>query len=359
MRVKVTGRLTCFVNGERVTDETWLGPGDLVRLGSRYIFEVTLRPTFMSTCRLPERYWPDFGEPDEVGLIGESPWSWELRGRLFALAQESGHTVVFGPSGSGKELVARALHRYSSRALGPWVARNAASIPEPLVSAELFGNVQGYPNAGMPSRKGLVGQADGGVLVLDEFAELSEAAQANLLRVMDNAGSYQRLGDSRDRQTDMRIIALTNRPEDAIKHDVLARFSHRIRLTALASRRQDVGLIARHELQRSGPSSGSPESGVDRDIFERIWGLFTAPLPDNVRGIRRRFTVAYRATHRDDVAEEPPLLPSRDPKSLLEQEVNDALEAYPRSRDAAARALGLKNRYALYRAMRRLGLEDP
>src|SRR5262249_13648433 len=130
-----------------------------------------------------------FGDVDEHGLVGESPAIWELRARIAFIGPRPGHVFIHGESGAGKELVARAIHASSPRAVRPLVARNAATIPEGLIDAELFGNLRNYPHAGMAERPGLIGEADGGTLFLDELAELPVPLQAHLLRVLDG-GEY-------------------------------------------------------------------------------------------------------------------------------------------------------------------------
>jgi two-component system nitrogen regulation response regulator GlnG/two-component system response regulator HydG len=130
------------------------------------------------------------------------------------------------------------------------VARSAATFPEGLVDAELFGSSRNYPNAGMPEREGLIGAAHLGTLFLDEIAELPESAQARLLRVLDQDGEYHRLGESRARRSHFRLIAATNRPFEALKHDLFARFGVRIEVPGLEARAADIPLIARTLLGR-------------------------------------------------------------------------------------------------------------
>jgi two-component system nitrogen regulation response regulator GlnG/two-component system response regulator HydG len=197
-----------------------------------------------------------FGEPDAFGLVGESPAMWELRHRIVAVARQPFHVLVLGPSGAGKELVARAIHARSPRGAAPMVCRNAATIPEGLAAAELFGNLRNYPNPGMLDRPGLIGQAHGTTLFLDEFAELPPALQAHLLRVMDD-GEYQRLGEATMRRADVRIIAATNRPTRDVKHDVLARLKVRIAVPGLQERREDVPLLVAHLLRRQAVADPS------------------------------------------------------------------------------------------------------
>jgi two-component system nitrogen regulation response regulator GlnG/two-component system response regulator HydG len=158
-------------------------------------------------------------------MIGESPAAWDLREQLAAGAVQGAHVLLLGESGAGKELAARALHALSARSAGPFVARNAATIPDSLVDAELFGTAKNYPNSGSPERVGLVGEADGGHLMLDEIGELSDVHQAHLLRLLDRGGEYHRLGESHTRLSDLRLIAATNRYPASLKHDLLARFA--------------------------------------------------------------------------------------------------------------------------------------
>src|SRR5205807_1302663 len=124
--------------------------------------------------------------------------------------------------GCGKELVAQGIHALSSRRARKIVSRNAATFPDTLVDAELFGNAPNYPNQGMPERAGLIGEADGSTLFLDELGELPEALQTRLLRVLDS-GEYQRLGDSRRRSASFRFVAATHRSLEKLREDVAAR----------------------------------------------------------------------------------------------------------------------------------------
>jgi len=195
----------------------------------------------------------------------ESPAAWALRGRLIFVADRKGHVLVHGPSGAGKELVARAVHQCSPRTSKTYISRNAATLPVTLLDAELFGNARNYPNPGMPQRTGLVGEADGGTLFLDEFAELPIEAQAHMLRVLDQ-GEYTRLGEARPRVADIRLLAATNRPleqfvaEGRFRADLYYRLKVlALEMPRLARRGDDVTLLANHFAAATARRFGLPE----------------------------------------------------------------------------------------------------
>lgn len=190
-----------------------------------------------------------FGSADAFGMVGESPAMWELRRIVWQVGHQQAHVLILGASGTGKELVARAIHGVSRHRSREMVSRNAATFPEGLIDAELFGNIKNYPNPGMPERNGLVGQANGSSLFLDEFAELPVPLQSHLLRVMDD-GEYQRLGESTPQHATFRLIAATNRTERHLKHDIRARLKSRIRVPDLNQRREDIPFLIRHLLRR-------------------------------------------------------------------------------------------------------------
>ena len=164
------------------------------------------------------------------------------------MAARREHVLVLGESGTGKELVAQAIHALGPRSGRRLVARSAATVPATLIDAELFGNAPSYPNAGMAERPGLVGEADGSTLFLDEIGELPVELQTHLLRLLDG-GDYQRLGDARRRTADLRVVGATNRPTGQLKADLAARFPLRVHAPGLHERRDDVMLVARHVLR--------------------------------------------------------------------------------------------------------------
>ena len=239
-----------LVYGRREVTHASVAPGEVIELRNELVLlcvhRAPIRPAQTEDLDAPLHA---FGEADAFGMVGESPILWDLRHRIAAVARHHAHVLILGESGSGKELVAGAIHARSARGRRPLVSRNAATIPEGLADAELFGNQRNYPNAGVPERPGLVGEAHQSTLFLDEFAELPQALQAHLLRVLDE-GEYQRLGESTTRRSDLRVIAATNRPESDLKPDVLARLKIRITLPSLNARREDIPLLVTQLLRR-------------------------------------------------------------------------------------------------------------
>ncbi len=142
-------------------------------------------------------------------LIGDSPAMHKLHDLILRAARTDARILVRGESGSGKELVASALHRQSSRAEGPFVKINCAAIPEHLIEDELFGHAKGAFTDARAAKPGLFEEAHGGTLFLDEIGDMSYPLQARLLRVLED-GRVRRLGDTRDREVDVRVIAATH-----------------------------------------------------------------------------------------------------------------------------------------------------
>ncbi len=308
-----------------------------------------------------------FGAADPFGIVGESLAAWELRNALAIAAHSPHHVLIRGPSGAGKELAARAIHGLSSRANKPIVARSAATFPAGLVDAELFGNAKNYPHAGSPERPGLIGEADGTTLFLDEIGELPEDLQARLLRVLDRAGEYQRLGESRVRHSDLRVVAATNRPLDSLKHDVLARFGARVEIPPLGERREDVPILVRSLLarfERDAPEVASRffkdgHAALDPRLME---ALLRHEYTHHLRELERLLWLAVSTSREDFIALTPEVtaelrVVEKDAPAAEQGEaaIRAALAAHGVSE--AARKLGLPSRYALYRLMKKYGIE--
>lgn len=249
IRVDNVGKRTLRVNGQPVKSAI-VAAGDTLLLEHTALFLIERRPLLLPRS---QHYAPGgfaFGAPDPHGLVGESPLAWRLRDQLAAAAAADAHLLLFGETGAGKEVAARVVHELSLRNRGPLIARNAATMPSTLLDAELFGNAKNYPNTTSPERVGLVGAAHNGHLLLDEIGELPEAHQAHLLRVLDGGGEYHRLGESKARVSNFRLIAATNREPTRLKHDFLARFQHRVEVAGLNERRSDIPLLVRELVRR-------------------------------------------------------------------------------------------------------------
>jgi len=362
-------------------------PGDLLQLGRQLSFYCTTRPAWFPALPGDPALHP-FGGRDPFGIVGESEAAWTLRMQLTLVARRQEHVLVRGDSGTGKELVAHAIHTCSARAGRPLVARNAATIPPGIADAELFGNTRNYPNAGMPERVGLVGEADGGTLFLDEFAELSHEVQAHLLRVLDG-GEYHRLGEPRARRSDFRLVAATNRPLSSVKHDVLARMPHRLELTGLPARREDIVLLAIDVARRVARNDSEvarklfPDGELrrlPRFGFDLVRALVTHDYTTHVRELEALlFRVLASGSPASDegfgppstrpIAPSPPrVAPStlppppnaevdHDGAELTRARIQEVLDQHNGVLELAWRALGLSSRHALARLVKKHGVE--
>ncbi|MBK9258684.1 MAG: sigma-54-dependent Fis family transcriptional regulator [Polyangiaceae bacterium] len=374
------GKCALKVNGQYL-DQCSIGPGDLVLLKGQMLFYCTMRPRNMARLQSAEpSATHGFGEADAHGIVGESAVAWQLRDKLAWAGKIEEHTLFLGGSGSGKELCARAVHALSKRANGPFVARNAATIPAGIIDAELFGNVKNYPNPGMPERPGLIGSAHGGTLFLDEVGELSATLQANLLRVLDAGGEYHNLGGATTKHSHFRLLGATNRHPSELKHDFAARLILRIPVPGLDDRREDIPLLIRHSLHRA--RAKSPEA-VAR-FFEAKSGQRSEPnlksnviealmkhsFATNVRELDALLWQAMASSTGDviewsDALREQRLNPPTDERDVVsdneeemvaESKVRAALAHCGGNVAQAAQALGLPTRYVLYRLMKKYGI---
>jgi DNA-binding NtrC family response regulator len=363
LELENAGRCRLLHNGAEVRGGT-VEPGDVLQVGSRLLLLCVRRCAHLA---LPAETYPGhaFGEPDAFGIVGESPVAWKLRQHLAYVASRTGHVLIRGASGTGKELAARAVHGLSRRADRPLVSRNAATIPESIADAELFGNVKDYPNVGTPARPGLFGEAAGTTLFLDEFAELPAAVQPRLLRVLDD-GEYQRLGSSRAMRSDVRVVAATNRTDSALKYDLVARFRFRFGIPDLRERREDIPFLARHLITQL---AGDWPLGAGVSLScEQMTECIRKPYQTNVRELEQllwSFATAKNTSPLDsngdpepDGLEDEPAPPlSGAARSLGRAEIQRALDSHNGLIESAWRALGLKNRHVLTRLMAKHGVE--
>jgi two-component system response regulator HydG len=220
-------------------------------------------------------------------LVGSGEAMRVLQTAIDAVARSSAPVLVTGETGVGKELVARAIHARSARSQGAFIAVNTSAIPQELLEGELFGHARGAFTGAAQSRKGLLTEADGGTLLLDEIGEMSFGLQAKLLRVVQ-FGEVRPLGTDRTHRVDVRIIAATHRDLGALvkagkfRHDLYYRLNVLpVFVPPLRERAEDIPALAEHflaEACRRAPLS--PVRSIGRDAL-RV--LSKAAWPGNVR----------------------------------------------------------------------------
>jgi len=221
-------------------------------------------------------------------IIGKSK-SWrEVLDHVSKVAKTETTVLLTGESGTGKEVVARAIHAASPRSSKPFLAINCAALPEQLLESELFGYERGAFTGALQSRAGKIEQAAGGVLFLDEVAEMSPSVQAKFLRVLQER-EFQRLGGSRVQKADVRVIAATNRDITAalasgqFREDLYYRLKvFEIALPPLRERKDDILLLAESFIQEIGPKAG-PCAGISKEARD---ALLAYSWPGNVRELR-------------------------------------------------------------------------
>lgn len=219
-------------------------------------------------------------------IIGNAPAMQDVFRAIGRLSHSSVTVLITGASGSGKELVARALHQHSPRANKPFIALNMAAIPADLIESELFGHEKGAFTGATQKRQGRFEQAHGGTLFLDEIGDMPLAVQTRLLRVLAE-GQFYPVGSYQPVKVDVRIIAATHQhleqrvSEGAFREDLFHRLNViRLQLPSLAERREDIPQLAQHFLQNAAKELGGAPKRLT-PAAEQV--LQQAPWPGNVR----------------------------------------------------------------------------
>jgi two-component system nitrogen regulation response regulator GlnG len=219
-------------------------------------------------------------------MLGQAPAMQDVFRAIGRLSQSNVTVMITGESGSGKELVARALHKHSPRANGTFVAINTAAIPKDLLESELFGHERGAFTGAQTSRRGRFEQAEGGTLFLDEIGDMPFDLQTRLLRVLSD-GHFYRVGGHSAVKANVRVIAATHQDleqrvkEGAFREDLFHRLNViRLRLPALRERREDVQVLTKHFLLQSAQQLGVEPKRISEQALE-ILGHFN--FPGNVR----------------------------------------------------------------------------
>ncbi|MHB8799207.1 MAG: sigma-54-dependent transcriptional regulator [Thermoanaerobaculia bacterium] len=296
---------------------------------------------------------------DDGEIVTADPAMKELLDLVDRVAPRDVAVLVTGESGAGKELVARRLHARSPRAKGPFVAVNAAALPETLAESELFGAERGAFTGADQSRAGRFEEAAGGTLFLDEVGELPVALQSKLLRVLEER-VVRRLGGSRDLPVDVRLVAATNRDlsreteEGGFRQDLFFRLAVVVvNVPPLRERPDDVPLLARHFAVRLAARHGVPVPSLADDALA---ALSAHAWPGNVRELRNVLERAVVVRGGEPIRAADlglaPAAPSFAPLDRAHREREALLAALRRTggkREEAAKLLGVSVRTLYYR----------
>jgi len=366
----------------REVKEAYLTPGSALTIGS---IELKLRP-------FSERYEPMPSEQDQFGdAVGRSLRMRELFGLCERLAPTDASVLLGGETGTGKDVLARALHQHSRRKAGPLIVVDCGAVVGSLIESELFGHEKGAFTGAVSQRAGAFELAHGGTIFLDEVGELPLDLQPKLLRVLETR-TIRRVGGNKELRVDIRVLSASKRnlplevERGKFREDLFFRLSVvSMDLPSLRERREDIPLLARHLLAKldDGPSRGLPPLRLESGTLE---GLMSHDWPGNVRELRNvleRALYLSRAQGRDELllaalpsAQGPsaqaqafaseanfePGLSYREQRARFEESFESAYVAWLLGRhegnvSAAAREADMDRKY-LYKLAKKHGLKD-
>jgi DNA-binding NtrC family response regulator len=316
-------------------------------------------------------------EYDHYGIVGRSRAIEDIVRRAATVAQSRSTVLITGETGTGKELVARAIHDQSAQRQMPIVKVNCAALPETLIESELFGHVKGAFTGAVSTKRGRFALADGGTIFLDEIGAVALPVQPKLLRVLQER-EFEPLGSERTVKVDVRVIAATNRnlaqlvAEGRFQEDLYYRLNViPIAMPPLRDRREDIPVLVEHFVRRHATRAGKRVDGVAPDAMAMLTDL---PWPGNVRELENTIERAVVFTNqpilqaRDvvligSVAPAASALPSLNLKQNLEwaerETVRRALESNRGVKKDAAEAMGISQRaISYYLAKHRLSADD-
>jgi len=305
-------------------------------------------------------------------IVGRHPRIKEILSFLPDIAESESPVLIEGPTGSGKELIARAIHNLSPRKEGPFIAVNCAALPDTLLESELFGYAKGAFTGAVRNKPGRFLLANGGTIFLDEISSTSLAFQADLLRVLEK-GEFTPLGETKTMKADFRVVAATNLVlkklvrEEKFRDDLYYRLNVvRIALPSLRERKDDIPLLVNHFIRKFNILKGKTIQDVTPEVLSF---LVDYPFPGNIRELENIIEFAFvkckgpviEMSHlpQDLWAEESEKTNDLPGRELLEaQKIRAVLTRCPNRRDEAARALGM-SRATLWRKMKKYGIGLP
>jgi len=304
-------------------------------------------------------------------IVGKHPRIREILSALPDMAESESPILIYGPTGSGKEIIARAIHHLSPRKDGPFIALNCAALPDTLLESELFGYARGAFTGAAKDKSGRFYLANKGTLFLDEIGDTSTKFQADLLRVLED-GEFTPLGDTRVLKADLRLVTATNVDlkkrvkEGRFREDLYYRLNVvKICLPPLKERKEDIPLLIDYLIQKLNLIKGRSIEAVSPEVLSF---LMDYPFPGNIRELENIIEYTFIT------CKGPVIQMAHLPRDLVEEQANTGyplseqerdeamkiraiLERYPRNRPLAAKALGM-SRSTLWRKMKKYGLID-
>jgi two-component system nitrogen regulation response regulator NtrX len=316
----------------------------------------------------------------ESPLVGNSPALAKLKEAIVRIAPIPSSALIVGESGTGKELVARELHRIGTNPKGPFVALNSAALPHELIESELFGHERGAFTGASATRKGAFEAASGGTLFLDEIGDLPLAAQAKLLRVLEER-KVTRVGGSKTIDVNARVVAATHRDlekevaEGRFREDLFYRLNvHQLRVPPLRDRLSDVPALVEHVVASMCERFGMRPKTVAPDAVEALMAYEWRR--NNIRELRNVIERMIIATDREELSRDDVPVEIRDAKSARPLTADSSARTYEEQKLEAerhivvtalqrndwhvtktAKELGLADHASLLKIMRRLGVQ--